>query len=377
MQKNNFKKVLTRCICIILGLVFISNLFTLTHAQRDIQLETIAKENYYVITSHGNLIGWGSNWDGEIGPRILPWYPYPLRHRIISDAIEVHSNGENCTMALDSSGTLWGWGKQEELLLQKETPILNNPKRVMDYVVDFDVGRKHVIAVKADGTMWAWGRNESHQLGTNNVSTDEWTNPFCLMENINQVYVYGDISFAITTSNDLYAWGPFSIQQNGTIKAANEPVLVCRQVKDIAHTGINSKYQVLKTNGDLYIVDILKEYTSGTKYLGLWEYSFENGILSLFDGGIIAEGHAMWKWSEEKQVLSLYNTMESAAYATSGDLYVDTEGNIYVSSYDKTTIKPLSSVDTTARNCVVSALLLALILCSRRLHIVRSEKGAG
>ena len=121
----------------------------------------------------------------------------------------------------------------------------------------------------------------------------------------------------------------------------------------------------------------MKEYTRGTKYLGLWEYSFENGNLSLFDGGIIAEDHAMWKWSEEKQLLSLYNTMESVAYATSGDLYVDTEGNIHVSSYDKTTIKPLSSVDTTARNCVVSALLLALILCSRRLHIVRSEKGAG
>lgn len=69
-------------------------------------------------------------------------------------------------------------------------------------------GDNHTVALDSLGNVWAWGRNTSGQLGTGAVSAG---GPSAVqvtgLSNVVKVYANGDTSFALTGGGALYAWG--------------------------------------------------------------------------------------------------------------------------------------------------------------------------
>ena len=74
------------------------------------QAITTFYDSYCLIAPNGDLITWGWNTNGLVGNGAMPVYPYWARKTLLSHVSEVYSNRRHCSLALDDSHTLWGWG---------------------------------------------------------------------------------------------------------------------------------------------------------------------------------------------------------------------------------------------------------------------------
>lgn len=118
------------------------------------QAITTFYDSYCLIAPNGDLITWGWNTNGLVGNGALPVYPYWARKTLLSHVSEVYSNRRHCSLALDDSHTLWGWGGYFSLLLQERRVPFDRPVRIMDGVENAAVGSSHISVVKTDGTLW-------------------------------------------------------------------------------------------------------------------------------------------------------------------------------------------------------------------------------
>jgi alpha-tubulin suppressor-like RCC1 family protein len=177
--------------------------------------------NYVVsaIKTDGTLWTWGQAGYGRLGNAQTTNRSTPVTTFAGGNNWKQVNNGQDCTLAIKTDGTLWGWGSSTSGQLGNNTvsfsstPITTfaggtNWKQV-------DCGRTHTIAVKTDGTLWSWGANLFGQLGrvqNFNVSTPvttfaggtNWADTATGAEN--ELYTL-TISAAIKTDGTLWTWG--------------------------------------------------------------------------------------------------------------------------------------------------------------------------
>ncbi len=178
----------------------------------------------------GRVYIWGSNEYNKLGlgpgtgeivdsPRVLEAF----------EGVDITdiSLGDYHTAAVDKEGKLytWGWGSstmkgagglghegaQDEPLPRLVTTLVDQGVPMQSV----ECGEFHTVALSKDGEVWVWGNGEYGRLGNGEVDHLEVPEPleFFANENVSQISVGKDFSFALTEAGELYSWGV----NNGTL----------------------------------------------------------------------------------------------------------------------------------------------------------------
>lgn len=128
-------------------------------------------------------------------------------------------SGNGFTVSLKADGSVWSWGVNlYGQLGLGDTISYNEPHRItkfpetVSYIKDISVGTNHVLALADEGKVYAWGLGNYGQLGVGNGYN--YYEPKCVTDiygaeltDIIKVEAGEDVSFAINSKGEVYAWG--------------------------------------------------------------------------------------------------------------------------------------------------------------------------
>jgi len=139
------------------------------------------------ITDDGELFGWGSNTNGQLGRAVAQNVPTPSPMTGNAANLRWHSVavGNNFTAGIRRDDTnnannrrLYLWGHNAEGVLGGTTPTANNANRTSPGRLATQFGgdqqwasinlngTSHIVAIRGDNTLWSWGGTDQHgQLG--------------------------------------------------------------------------------------------------------------------------------------------------------------------------------------------------------------------
>jgi alpha-tubulin suppressor-like RCC1 family protein len=129
--------------------------------------------NYSIaLDSNGNLWAWGENAVGQLGNGTTTAVAAPtaIQPPVAGVTFKKIAAGMQTSYAIDASGNMWAWGKNDfgqlGLKTASRTPVLR-PTAIRASVVWDDVfaGGSHVAAIATDRSLWTWGNDSSGQLG--------------------------------------------------------------------------------------------------------------------------------------------------------------------------------------------------------------------
>lgn len=184
----------------------------------------VGKNHFVVLKNDGSVWSWGDHTYGQLGVRAssLPTNnPSAIRRDDGSrlDGIKAIAAGGDHTVALDSNGHVWTWGRNSNGQLGYTTPFIgttnqmdfnDDPQRV--YVnnaplvaTSIAAGEFHSLAVTSSGQVYAWGAGD---FGQNGQTTQE-TAPVLVsgLSNIVMVAAGANHSLALTANGEVYGWG--------------------------------------------------------------------------------------------------------------------------------------------------------------------------
>jgi alpha-tubulin suppressor-like RCC1 family protein len=214
-----------------------------------------------VLRSDGTLWTWGGN-DGELGDSldsqvlradgglVEPYLPYPgevanvipCAGQTISNAVAVAAGGDDFTVVVDATGTVWTFGENDSGQLGNESeqagggriyPVPAPISGVTGFtnVVNVAAGYQHTLALCADGTVWAWGSDAFGQyyygsgaLGVGSLLSDSGTtesdSPIQSQVPPGTIIVAvaagNGFSLAVDTTGLVWGWGDNSDGEIGT-----------------------------------------------------------------------------------------------------------------------------------------------------------------
>lgn len=168
------------------------------------------------LSSGGNVLAWGSNFDGAIGNGCSSsgspyWAVVPPVQVTGLPRIVAVAAGATHSLALAADGTVWAWGRNEygQLGVGRGSSFGCSPTQVpgLRGVVAIAAGAYHSLALLADGSVLAWGSNSSGQLG-DGTQTDQFF----------PVYVPGATDVA-GIAGGVYAYHSLAVRTDGTVLA--------------------------------------------------------------------------------------------------------------------------------------------------------------
>ncbi|XWS75941.1 hypothetical protein CRYUN_Cryun01aG0134900 [Craigia yunnanensis] len=100
-------------------------------------------------------------------------------------------------------------------------------------IVSISAGHYHSLAIDSRGGLWAWGRNQEAQLGRDPLAPrDSWNDPKRVerLDHVNVCAAFASavISAAIGDDGSVWAWGKSKRRQLGLGKGITEAVVPCR-----------------------------------------------------------------------------------------------------------------------------------------------------
>lgn len=157
-----------------------------------------------VIKSDMSLWAAGSNSMGQLG--IGNDFTDSDGRKVLSNIIFAEAN-DDVSFAIDTNGTLYGWGDNSKGQISPDSGDLKifKPMKLMENVVSVSAGETHTVAVTTDGTAYGWGGNSSGELG---FAVNAKKNPVMkLKENIVDTAAGDGFTFLVTNDGKLYASG--------------------------------------------------------------------------------------------------------------------------------------------------------------------------
>jgi len=205
------------------------------------------------INSQGELFAWGANNLGQLGDGTNINRADPVK--IMDDAIFVDARG-SVAIAITSDGTLWRWGSD---ITGWGNESHNSPVIVMSNITTAAASSQHILMVTADNQLYGIGQVSNLGIydGNPNFNNQRWpdtpheSQPVHILPNIRAVSANDQTSFAITTNDRLYGWGPNSSGDVGS--GSNEfwvnlPEFVMADVQNVF-----SGSMALANDGSLWI----------------------------------------------------------------------------------------------------------------------------
>jgi alpha-tubulin suppressor-like RCC1 family protein len=199
------------------------------------QTVSAGREYTVALRVDGTLWCWGGNFDGQLGNGTFTYTntPQPIGTNATWRAIEAGNGlGNVHSLAIRSDSTLWAWGDNfwgqlgdGNMFTRANTPQQIGTNTNWQAVA---AGGAHSVALQSDGTLWTWGLNEDGQLG--NGTDGPFTNvttPQRIGTDTDWVAISAgrDHTLALRTDGSLWAWGDNGWGQLGigTFDDANAP----------------------------------------------------------------------------------------------------------------------------------------------------------
>ena len=140
-------------------------------------------QHVFATKTDGTLWGWGNNNSGQLGANISGGTQSSPIQIPGTNWRQIGDTSQDCTIAIKTDGTLWGWGRNEAGSLglnQAHDTKMSSPTQIgsgTDWLNVSNVGANSFIAVKTNGTLWAWGENTDGRLGLNGPSNSHKSSP--------------------------------------------------------------------------------------------------------------------------------------------------------------------------------------------------------
>jgi alpha-tubulin suppressor-like RCC1 family protein len=219
---------------------------------------TASKLHSLGIDYKGQIWGWGYNNEGQLGNNSTVSERTPVSVHIGNKTFCSISTGPSHSIAIDKNGEVWGWGSNYD----GQLGIYN-----LTYfsIPTFITNRKKTKLIATagwssfyikDGQIWGWGNNYSGTLGNN--STVNKSTPISIQGNqktfCNITAAWYNTN-AIDFNGQVWSWGSNSIGGLGNNSTINEstPVSIYGRKKTFCSITTN------KNKGDNYIISL--EYT--------------------------------------------------------------------------------------------------------------------
>ncbi|MGO9527033.1 MAG: RCC1 domain-containing protein, partial [Verrucomicrobiia bacterium] len=136
----------------------------------------------------------------------------PIRSLVPTGTVIVAiAAGNYWSLALDTTGQIWGWGDNSNNQIGTWT---NSPTLVpgISNVIAIAAGLGHSIAVRADNTLWTWGDNLYDELGRSGITTNPGQVVASGLSN-NVVAIAGgnEFTLVVTSNGQVFAFGEWRL----------------------------------------------------------------------------------------------------------------------------------------------------------------------
>ncbi|KIX02591.1 uncharacterized protein Z518_08532 [Rhinocladiella mackenziei CBS 650.93] len=139
---------------------------------------------------------------------------------------------DSATFALTSEGEVYGWGtfrSNEGIFGFDPTTLIQlRPKLIkgLSKITKLAAGANHVLALQSNGTVYGWGSGQQNQLGRRilerRASNSLVPMPIGLPKKIVNIGAGAYNSFAVRDNGDVYSWGLNNFGQTGIPKEFDE-----------------------------------------------------------------------------------------------------------------------------------------------------------
>lgn len=213
------------------------------------------------VKSAGEIWSWGLNTCGRLGDGTLTGSCSPIRE--ICSATDWCNVSAGCrhTIAIKTSGQIWGWGDNGGSTLGDGTSfnIRCSPVREISSSTNWcqvDTGQNHTAAIKTSGELWSWGTGTGGRLGTGASATrNSPVQEFCSATDWCQVSAGEGFTTAVKTSGELWAWGTnfCGLLGDGTTTGACSPVREICSATDWCQASAGTFHtHAVKTSGQIW-----------------------------------------------------------------------------------------------------------------------------
>jgi alpha-tubulin suppressor-like RCC1 family protein len=171
-------------------------------------------EHSLALSASGAVWAWGRNAEGQLGNAALTPQTSPISVAGFTSTITALAAGDQHSLALDSDGLAWAWGRNDEgeLGLGSTGGTHTAPAPIvrpagLGKVVGLAAGKQHSLAWMDDGRAWSWGANGAGQLG---VSAGEQSATPMLLPVLREVVSLGGgdtHSVALAVEGHVWTWG--------------------------------------------------------------------------------------------------------------------------------------------------------------------------
>jgi alpha-tubulin suppressor-like RCC1 family protein len=184
------------------------------------------------IDSSQNVLGWGSDWLGELGTGStdgnevsVPGYVIGAGSTGILSDVDSVAGGNSFSLAVLSDGTVYAWGYNyygqlgnEEAGSQSDVPVqVAGPggSGVLENIIAVSANFTNSYALKSDGTVWAWGDGDDY-YGIGDGTEIDRTTPVQVktgsgasdfLENIVAISGGSYQALALKADGTVWAWG--------------------------------------------------------------------------------------------------------------------------------------------------------------------------
>ena len=234
-------------------------------------VQIAAGENHSVaLDSNGNVWTWGRNNYYQLG--LWGWgnlaKPYNIGNTG-SKVVKITAEG-NLTVMLTEKGEVYTHGINADGEAgngEYTTRVTYGKANNVNNIIDIAVGKSHVMLLRSDGTVYATGSNLYGQLGIGNKNTTK-TNEYkkLSLKNIAYIEAGENSSSALTADGRVYVWGSNVYGQLGTNDKEEriEPSMV-RNIANIREITMGRNHTVVRDgNGIIYAVGYNTEGQQGT-----------------------------------------------------------------------------------------------------------------
>ncbi|MCL2438580.1 MAG: Ig-like domain-containing protein [Coriobacteriia bacterium] len=171
---------------------------------------TLSGSHSLAIQSDGTLWAWGRGDNGQLGTGLTTDALIPTQVGDLN-SWESISAGDSHSLAIQDDGTLWAWGQgtrgqhglgsTADVLVPTQVGDLNSWESI-------SAGSLHSLALQSDGTLWSWGWGESGRLG-NGPGSASVTVPTQVgdLNSWESISAGGSHSLAIQNDGTLWSWG--------------------------------------------------------------------------------------------------------------------------------------------------------------------------
>ncbi|MBQ8927039.1 MAG: hypothetical protein IJ055_02030 [Oscillospiraceae bacterium] len=201
------------------------------------------------VTEDHALYLWGENLVSALGQEWQCQSDVPFRY--LEDVAAVQLVEQSGTV-LTLDGTMYQFGTYFDTCGDDWIGLgsYEGPHKVLENVVDMDLGSYHYAAVTADGSLYTWGYNKFGQLGDG--TTEMKKEPVKVMEHVRSVSLGDYRTGIITEDGSLYVCGDNRMGQlgDGTLESRSRPVKIMDNVASVDFSW--SSTAALTTDGVLY-----------------------------------------------------------------------------------------------------------------------------